>query len=70
MKCKVCNSCVRLVRIGLDSTQYFSWYCDLCDTAEDMYKKGTYLSKDSEAFRLTKEKFNDLYRNNPRIPLR
>lgn len=62
MKCSVCSTCERLIRVDLENGSHLSWYCPFCESATDAYTKNK-LDPDSLVLKLTKEKFNILYKD-------
>jgi len=61
MKCKECNSCLRVVRLDFETYSVAYWYCYLCNTA--FLLKNSFSEKETniDMLKLLKEKYEKQY---------
>lgn len=39
MKCKICQGCLKVMRIDREEQSYIFWYCNFCQKIFDFYGK-------------------------------
>jgi hypothetical protein len=61
-KCIGCNSCLRIIRVDLETDAKVVWYCSLCDKMYN-FKKSTQELLDEELQEKVKETYIKWYGN-------
>lgn len=61
MKCKICNSCLEVIRLDFQDQSYIYRYCDVCDKVFELIRRDREITNE-EHIKLVRDEYFRKYK--------